>query len=66
LKRPSCGNIEFGDDLDARQHLVRHFEAVDAPDYIQHAVDAVLDHQAAALRFEVDVAGVGFQRVVDG
>ncbi|MNB86661.1 hypothetical protein D3C75_336140 [compost metagenome] len=46
--------------------MLGELAALDFADVVEHAVDPVLDHQAAAGGAEVDVAGVHFQRVVQG
>ncbi len=66
LRDTALGDVEFRDHLHARQHLMCGFEAIDTLDDLEHAVDAVLDDQPAALRFQVDVARLGLQRIVDG
>lgn len=59
-------DVQFGHDLDPGNHLLGELAALDLADVVEHAVDPVLDHQTVAGGAEVDVAGVHFQRVVQG
>ena len=64
LRHPPLGDVEFGNDLHPGDCLVRDFNVVDLLDDLQHTIKAVLDHHAASLSLEVDVARPGAQGVV--
>ncbi len=66
LRHATLGDVQLGQHFDAREHVVRGLQALDPLDHLQHAVDPVLDRQAAAVRFEMDVAGQGLERIVNG
>ena len=65
LRHAALGDVEVGQHLQARDHAVGELLALGAADALQHAVEPVLDDQAARAAFEVDVAGLGLQRVVE-
>jgi hypothetical protein len=66
LRDASLGDVEFGQHLEARDHLLGERHAADLGDRIEDAVETVLDGDAAGRAFEVDVAGGGPHCVIDG
>ena len=71
LKRPSCGtrrSAMSSSDITLMREMTcsatRH--AADRGDVHQHAVDAVTNGQAVGGRLQMNVAGAGAQRIVDG
>ena len=62
LRQPPLGDIEAGQDLDARDDGARHVRRRGAR-FRQHAVDAQANVQTAAERLDVDVGGAGIEAV---
>ena len=69
LRQPAFGNIEIGDDLDARNHGLRQ-HAGRRRHRPQQAVDTHANHEPGLKRLDMNVAGAQldgfFQQIVDG
>jgi hypothetical protein len=69
LRQPSFGDVEIGDDLDARNQGLRQ-HAGRRRNRPQQAVDAHADHKSGLERLDMNVAGAQldgfFQEIVDG
>ena len=65
LRHAPLGDVQLRHDLDARDHLLGELDAAHRLGAGEDAVDPVLDRQAGAGRFEMDVARAGLQRIID-
>ncbi|MND51764.1 hypothetical protein D3C80_427590 [compost metagenome] len=59
-------DVQLGHDLDPRDHLFGELAAADLADAVEHAIDAVLDHQTVTRDTQMNVTGVHFQGVIKG
>jgi hypothetical protein len=67
LRHAALGDVEFAHDLDARQDGLVVLAGDGGHGLLQHAVDAVLDHDTAVVVcLEVDVGGAALERGEDG
>ena len=64
LRHPALGDVEIGEHLDARNHLLGGGAVVDAADRVEHTVHTVFDGHAVRIAFEVNVAGLDLERVI--
>ena len=69
LRQPSLGNIEIGDDLDARNHRLRQYPGR-RRHRPQQAVDTHANHEPRLKRLDMNIARTQldgfFQQIVDG
>ena len=67
LGHAPLGDVELGHHLDARDHLLGHLQARErVPTMLSTPSSRYLMTSCVAVRLQVDVAGAGLERVVQG